>query len=304
MFDNINTQKSGQGGQADGNQIFNSQQNSFTPPKAKLKTENKKFSAVENSAKKVNSQTGQQPVADSQNLKKITEDIFAEVDKEAGTQVIESLNHNKQKPPSLEPKNKEEIRQAEAQIAESLGEKKINVVKIIMGAIFFVFLGIIAYGVFWFYNNSYKTQDDVIITEIEELNVDNQPTNNTKQTNQENNNQDSKEAVKNNTSISNYKQNNNSATSSSRKIPKNNINANIKPKDTDQDGLTDSEERELGTSIYKIDTDGDGLFDREEVKTYKTDPLNPDTDGDGYLDGQEVKAGYSPLGSGKLYEIK
>lgn len=73
--------------------------------------------------------------------------------------------------------------------------------------------------------------------------------------------------------------------------------------DTDQDGLTDDEEMQLGTNINSSDTDDDGLFDREEVKTYLTDPLNNDTDGDGYLDGDEVEGGYNPKGAGKLLDI-
>jgi len=70
--------------------------------------------------------------------------------------------------------------------------------------------------------------------------------------------------------------------------------------DSDNDGLDDSEERNLGTDPNNPDTDNDGLTDREEVRVYKTNPLNPDTDGDGYPDGREVKSGYNPLGSGKL----
>ncbi|MFH0969783.1 MAG: hypothetical protein V1804_04705 [Patescibacteria group bacterium] len=42
------------------------------------------------------------------------------------------------------------------------------------------------------------------------------------------------------------------------------------------------------------DSDQDGLSNDEE-KTYGTDPYNPDTDGDGYSDGIEVKSGYNPL---------
>ncbi|MBI5794627.1 hypothetical protein HZA87_06150 [Candidatus Uhrbacteria bacterium] len=72
--------------------------------------------------------------------------------------------------------------------------------------------------------------------------------------------------------------------------------------DRDKDGLTDAEEKELGTSSRAADTDGDGLFDFEEVRTWETDPLNPDTDGDGYLDGEEVSGGYNPNGEGKLLE--
>jgi hypothetical protein len=48
-----------------------------------------------------------------------------------------------------------------------------------------------------------------------------------------------------------------------------------------------------------VDSDNDGLTNAEE-KQYGTDPQNPDTDGDGYKDGEEVKNGYNPLGSGKL----
>lgn len=43
-----------------------------------------------------------------------------------------------------------------------------------------------------------------------------------------------------------------------------------------------------------LDSDQDGLTNAEE-KLYGTDPYNPDTDGDGYSDGAEVKAGYDPL---------
>jgi hypothetical protein len=94
-------------------------------------------------------------------------------------------------------------------------------------------------------------------------------------------------------------------------------------KDTDNDGLTDEEEKKLGTHIMKADTDNDGLSDRDEimvhktnpleadsdgdglsdydeVNVYKTDPLNPDSDGDTYFDGIEVSGGYNPNGPGKL----
>ncbi len=76
------------------------------------------------------------------------------------------------------------------------------------------------------------------------------------------------------------------------------------PKDSDEDGLSDEEEEQLGTVSGSVDSDNDGLFDREEAKVYKTDPLKADTDGDGFSDGDEVKAGYDPKGPGKLYEIK
>jgi len=69
--------------------------------------------------------------------------------------------------------------------------------------------------------------------------------------------------------------------------------------DTDQDGLTDSEEAKLGTDPNNPDSDGDGLTDGDEVVRYKTEPLNADSDGDGFTDGEEVQGGYNPLGSGK-----
>jgi hypothetical protein len=55
-----------------------------------------------------------------------------------------------------------------------------------------------------------------------------------------------------------------------------------------------AEERtNTGNNVF-LDSDQDGLTDAEE-KTYGTDPRSSDTDGDGYSDGAEVKAGYNPL---------
>ncbi|MCK4967942.1 MAG: hypothetical protein KAS12_02710 [Candidatus Aenigmarchaeota archaeon] len=67
--------------------------------------------------------------------------------------------------------------------------------------------------------------------------------------------------------------------------------------DSDRDGLSDEEEKVMGTDPRTIDTDQDGLTDREEVEIYKTNPLNVDSDGDGYPDGMEVNAGYDPNNS-------
>ena len=58
--------------------------------------------------------------------------------------------------------------------------------------------------------------------------------------------------------------------------------------DDDNDGLTNGEERRIGTDPGNPDTDGDGLKDGEEVKRYRTNPLVVDTDGDGLTDGDEV----------------
>ncbi len=70
--------------------------------------------------------------------------------------------------------------------------------------------------------------------------------------------------------------------------------------DSDGDGLTDADERALGTDPTKTDTDGDELSDWDEVRVYRTNPLNADTDGDTYLDGEEVRNGYDPNGPGRL----
>lgn len=48
-----------------------------------------------------------------------------------------------------------------------------------------------------------------------------------------------------------------------------------------------------GENIF-VDSDQDGLSNEEE-RLYKTDPNKRDTDGDGYSDGVEVASGYDPL---------
>ena len=64
--------------------------------------------------------------------------------------------------------------------------------------------------------------------------------------------------------------------------------------DTDQDGLTDTEESALGTDPNHPDSDGDGLSDGEEVDL-GTNPNRADTDEDGVSDGDEVLADTDPL---------
>ena len=57
-------------------------------------------------------------------------------------------------------------------------------------------------------------------------------------------------------------------------------------RDSDGDGLTDAQEREIGTDPFDPDTDDDGIDDGTEVGgAAGTDPLDPDTDGDGLCDG-------------------
>lgn len=64
--------------------------------------------------------------------------------------------------------------------------------------------------------------------------------------------------------------------------------------DSDEDGLSNVKEIEIGTNPQISDTDCDGLSDGDEINIYGTDPLNPDTDNDGISDGEEVKLGLDP----------
>lgn len=55
-----------------------------------------------------------------------------------------------------------------------------------------------------------------------------------------------------------------------------------------------AQESSVGNKNIFLDSDQDGLSDSEE-SSYKTDPQKQDTDGDGYSDGAEIKSGYNPL---------
>lgn len=66
------------------------------------------------------------------------------------------------------------------------------------------------------------------------------------------------------------------------------------PEDADFDGLTNAQEREIGTDFLNADTDGDGLSDGMEVIFLNTNPLLADTDGGGANDGDEYFHGLDP----------
>jgi hypothetical protein len=57
---------------------------------------------------------------------------------------------------------------------------------------------------------------------------------------------------------------------------------------------TYAEENSITNKNIFLDSDQDGLSDSEE-RALSTDPNAADTDGDGYSDGAEVKSGYNPL---------
>ncbi|MHA1622562.1 MAG: S8 family serine peptidase [Candidatus Heimdallarchaeaceae archaeon] len=73
------------------------------------------------------------------------------------------------------------------------------------------------------------------------------------------------------------------------------------PTDTDNDGLYDMEELQLGTDPFDSDTDCDLLSDGAEVNIYGTDPLMHDTDGDTMIDSWEITYSFNPLVAGDKY---
>lgn len=58
--------------------------------------------------------------------------------------------------------------------------------------------------------------------------------------------------------------------------------------DSDGDGISDVDEKKLGTDPNNPDSDGDGIADPAEIELYRTNPNSKDSDGDGIIDGDEV----------------
>lgn len=58
--------------------------------------------------------------------------------------------------------------------------------------------------------------------------------------------------------------------------------------DTDQDGITDADEKAYGADPRQADTDADTLGDYLELTHIYSDPARQDSDGDGYADGLEL----------------
>jgi len=67
-----------------------------------------------------------------------------------------------------------------------------------------------------------------------------------------------------------------------------------RPLDLDQDGLSDADERALGTSAQRADSDGDGLSDGWEAAR-GLDALAADSDEDGLADDREIAIHSDPL---------
>jgi hypothetical protein len=92
-----------------------------------------------------------------------------------------------------------------------------------------------------------------------------------------------------------------------------NMNVNDAALDSDNDGLKNLAEYNLGTKANNPDTDGDGLKDGVETNTGTfvsatdtgTSPLTADTDGDGLIDGVEGNSGtYVSAGNPGSHPLK
>ncbi len=86
------------------------------------------------------------------------------------------------------------------------------------------------------------------------------------------------------------------------KLDTNNNGKTDGEEDYDSDGLTNIEEKNIGTYMDNSDTDSDGLTDYEEVRVYHTDPLKVDTDNDGLSDYEEVQVARK-LGISDIHSI-
>src|SRR6056297_1971239 len=210
----------------------------------------------------------------SNNLNKEPEDIFAGLDgeKDSHVQTVDQSVENAPKPYPQEDYNQK----SEQPVKRFSKLKIVGVIVIgllLLLALFFVFnkLGLLSFS-----DNRNSTEE-----KNQETQINNKKTDKSKES----------------------KEKEDEANSEIKKT-ESDYETSIVGDDSDKDGLTDSQEIELGTNPKKIDTDNDGLFDYDEVERYKTDPLNSDTDGDGFLDGEEVLSGYNPKGAGKLLNFQ
>lgn len=123
-------------------------------------------------------------------------------------------------------------------------------------------------------------------------NLNNNSNSNSNQNVNSNSNQNSNtNANTNSSSNSNSNQNTNQGLSFNANFSRNtNVNQNINFDFGIVTTLSDS-----------LDTDNDGLTDEEE-KMFGTDEDLPDTDEDGFLDGEEVENAYYPLGEGLIQD--
>jgi hypothetical protein len=83
-------------------------------------------------------------------------------------------------------------------------------------------------------------------------------------------------------------------TAAQRQAVQNYLNIKYGLLDSDGDGLTDAEERALGTDPFNADTNGDGIKDGESV-ALGIDPVSLDVDHDGLTNAQEIALGTNPF---------
>ena len=76
-----------------------------------------------------------------------------------------------------------------------------------------------------------------------------------------------------------------------------NITDNTNATNSVNNNITNSTNLNTNTTVNTatLDTDNDGLTDSQEINVYGTDPEKADTDGDGYWDGVEIATGNDPL---------
>lgn len=99
------------------------------------------------------------------------------------------------------------------------------------------------------------------------------------------------------------RKNNNGVITANKTVEQPAAKQELKPLDSNGDGIPDAQAKSFGLNPYVTDTDGDGIPDVDEIKITHTNPLKKDTDGDGFDDLTEIRNGYNPNGPGKL-EIK
>ena len=73
--------------------------------------------------------------------------------------------------------------------------------------------------------------------------------------------------------------------------------------DPDFDGLTTTQELQIGSNPQLSDTDGDGWDDAYEVNVSHTNPALADSDGDGQPDPAEVAAGTDPMDNHSVFAV-
>jgi hypothetical protein len=218
------------------------------------------------------------------NLPTEPEDMLAGVDKVSGApqqEVPNALKSGLLKPreaatilpnPDYTPPAKQETITVETKKSKGMGVA--SMAKVVM--IIVVVFGVMVFGYGgWVIYTKYATVSDSNKTEVPKFEANEQKT--------ENNN------VANNQTATSTEQN-----------PAEQNNPVVDTVDSDDDGLKDQEEKQIGTDPNNPDTDGDKLSDMDEVRVWLTDPLKADTDGDGYADGAEILGGYNPKGPGKF----